>query len=177
MGEVTMTTDLIIRCEQPDEAAAIAATVAAAFGRETEAALVTALRDQDGLTVSLAAALDGMIVGHVALSPVAVGGRSGDGHWLGLGPLAVQPALQRQGIGRRLVDEAVAAAAASGASTVFVLGKSSYYGALGFDAAADFGWRCVYDVPPPAFRVKRLGESGKWPPPGTVTYHNAFAAL
>ncbi|MFL5333111.1 MAG: GNAT family N-acetyltransferase [Geminicoccaceae bacterium] len=172
-----MTTDLTIRCERPDDAAVIAATVAAAFGREAEAALVAALRDLDQLTVSLAAVLDDRIVGHVALSPVAVDERSGDGHWLGLGPLAVQRGLQRQGIGRRLVDEAVATAAASGASAVFVLGNSSYYGALGFEAATDFGCRCVYDVPPAAFRVRRLGEPGNWPPPGTVTYHGAFAAL
>ena len=72
---------------------------------------------------------------------------------------------------------AVELARERGASAVFVLGASHYYGRLGFDAAAPLGWRCTYDAPEPAFRVCRLGDPAQLPPPGTVLYHPAFDAL
>ena len=53
-----------------------------------------------------------------------------------------------------------------GASAVFVLGASHYYGRLGFDAAAPLGWRCTYEAPEPAFRVRRLGDPAQLPPTG-----------
>ena len=172
-----MASEPVIRHEQADDAAAIAALVAAAFGRDAEAELVAALRVQQGLALSLVALIEDELVGHVALSPVSVAGRSGGGRWLGLAPLAVAPARQRGGIGRRLAQAALAHAAAAGASAVFVLGEPGYYSALGFAAAAGLGWRCIYDAPPAAFRVRLLGEARDRPPPGTVSYHAAFAAL
>ena len=45
------------------------------------------------------------------------------------------------------------------------------------EAAAPLGWRCVYEVPEPAFRVHRLADGHRSPPPGTVTYHPAFDTL
>ena len=104
-------------------------------------------------------------------------GEPGGGRWLGLGPLAVAPEHQRQGIGSALVRRAVELAQERGTSAVFVLGAPHYYGRLGFDAAAPFGWRCTYDAPEPAFRVCRLGDPAQLPPPGTVLYHPAFDAL
>lgn len=167
----------VIRHEQADDAAAIAALVSAAFGRDGEAELVAALRAQGGLVLSLVALSGDELAGHVALSPVSVAGQSGSGRWLGLAPLAVAPARQREGIGRRLVQAALAQAAAAGAGAVFVLGEPGYYAGLGFEAAAGHGWHCVYDAPPAAFRVSLPGEAPDRPPPGTVLYHEAFATL
>ena len=172
-----MTDELILRPEEPGDRDAIAGTVRAAFGREAEAELVAALRSSGGLAHSLVAVAGDAVVGHVALSPVAVAGEADGERWLGLGPLAVLPARQNHGIGRRLVQGALAEAVAAGAAAVFVLGKSSYYRSLGFDAAVEHGWRCVYEVPEPAFRVRRLGPESELPPPGTVRYHAAFDAL
>ena len=172
-----MTEELILRREEPGDREAIARTVRAAFGRDAEAELVSALRSSGGLTHSLVAVAGSGVVGHVALSPVAIAGEGGGTRWLGLGPLAVLPTYQSQGIGRRLVESALAEATAAGAVAVFVLGKSSYYGSLGFDAAAEHGWRCIYEVPDPAFRVRLLGRDAELPPAGTVHYHAAFDAL
>ena len=138
---------------------------------------MAALRVGGGLWLSLVGSMEGEIVGHVALSPVEVAGEPGGGRWLGLGPLAVVPEHQRQGIGSALVRRAVELAQERGASAVFVLGASHYYGRLGFDAAAPLGWRCTYEAPEPAFRVCRLGDPAQLPPPGTVLYHPAFDAL
>ena len=172
-------TDLpaICRPELPDDAPAIAALVTAAFGNPAEAGLVDALRRASALVLSLVATSHGEVVGHVALSPVEVAGKPGQRRWLGLGPLAVAPALQRRGIGKALVRRALELAGEGGAAAVFVLGDPHYYGGLGFDAAAPLGWRCAYDAPEPAFRVCRLGDPAQLPPPGTVLYHPAFDAL
>ena len=181
-----------IRPEAAEDIDAIRRVIVAAFGAEAEARLVDALRAADALAVSLVAEVGGALVGHVGLSPVTVDGAEGAGRWLGLAPLAVAPAYQRRGIGGGprgagraggrgiggdLVRAAVAAAAANGAAAVFVVGRSTYYGRLGFAEAAGLGWRCELDVPAPAFRVCRLAPAARLPPPGTVAYHPAFATL
>lgn len=166
-----------LRPEEPGDAPAIAEVLKAAFGAPAEASLVASLREAGALTLSLVA-LDGdRIVGHVALSPVAVGGTAAGHRWLGLAPLAVHPDHQHRGIGAELVGAALAMAAARQAAVVFVLGRPDYYDRLGFETAAALGWRCVYEVPEAAFRVHRLGDAGRQPPAGTVTYHAAFDAL
>ena len=166
-----------IRPEELDDVAPIAEVIAAAFGTPAEMRLVAALREASALTVSLVAIADAEIVGHIALSPVAVGGAAAGTRWLGLAPLAVRPEWQRRGIGTDLVHATLALAAAHQAAVVFVLGPPGYYGRLGFDPATPLGWRCAYDVPEPAFRVHRTGVGARLPPPGIVTYHAAFAAL
>jgi putative acetyltransferase len=166
-----------LRAEAPGEAAAITALVTAAFASNGEARLVERLRAAGALTVSLVAVTAGEIAGHVALSPVEVDGRPGGRRWLGLAPLAVIPSRQRRGIGALLVAAAAESAAAVGAGTVFVLGSSRYYDRLGFEEARPLGWRCFYQVPSAAFRVRRLGDPTALPPPGTVRYHPAFDAL
>jgi putative acetyltransferase len=168
---------VLCRPELPSDAEAVVGVVAAAFGGPAEARLVEALRHAGALAVSLVALSGGEVVGHVALSPVAVDDLTGGGRWQGLAPLAVLPAHQGRGIGRTLVEAAVAAAARDGVVAVFVLGSSRYYGRLGFQAAAPLGWRCSYEAPEPAFWVRRLGDPALLPPAGTVSYHPAFAEL
>ncbi|MBB3232544.1 N-acetyltransferase [Halomonas stenophila] len=72
----------------------------------TEQFIVGALRRAGALTISLVAEKDGTLVGQVALSPVPLS--DGPPGWYGLGPVAVIPARQGQGIGSRVVEEALA---------------------------------------------------------------------
>jgi putative acetyltransferase len=98
---------MLIRVETSSDVAAIHAVVEAAFARSAEAVLVDALREAGDLTLSLVA-LDGDdIVGHVAFSKMNAPFRA-----LGLGPVAVQPTRQRNGIGGQLIREGLALAAA-----------------------------------------------------------------
>ncbi|MDI9701400.1 N-acetyltransferase, partial [Burkholderia cenocepacia] len=59
-------------------------------GGAFEQRIVDTLRADGALSVSLVAERDGRIVGHVAFSPVAIGGEpAGNQQWYGLAPLAV----------------------------------------------------------------------------------------
>ena len=79
-----------------------------AFGRPAEANLVDALRAHGKILLSLVAVQDDRVVGHILFSPVTI--ESAEGAWpaVGLGPMAVLPALQRQGIGSLLVTTGLA---------------------------------------------------------------------
>lgn len=66
-----------------------------------EAELVEGLRSQNALSVSLVAEHEGAIVGQVAFSPARTSGAAPG--WYGLGPVAVLPSHQGDGIGSALV--------------------------------------------------------------------------
>lgn len=162
-----------IRPERPGDAAAIGTLLEAAFGRPAEAILVAALRQAHALDVSLVAAQEGTLVGHVALSPVSVQGAFMPGV-LGLAPLAVHPDHPRRGIGGRLVEAALAAARKGGGKLVVVLGDPAYYRRFGFRPAKDIGVTCPWPGAEAAFQALILASP--WPR-GLVRYHAAFDAL
>lgn len=84
---------------------------------------------------SIVAELDGEVVGHV----ISTRGWVGHEGLLGLGPIAVTPRLQRQGIGSALMKETIARANAAGESGIVLLGSLGYYPRFGFVPAATLG--------------------------------------
>src|SRR5690606_25113924 len=87
-----------IRKETPQDAAEIRrltdeAFRTVAYSNQKEGEIVDALRAAKALTLSLVAEEDGQVLGHVAFSPVQIGGE--DKGWYGLGPVSVSP--DRQG--------------------------------------------------------------------------------
>lgn len=127
----------LIRPEQPADVAAIHALTEAAFRQaehssHTEQFIVDALRARGELTVSLVAEQDGAVVGHVAVSPVAVS--DGSAGWFGLGPISVLPARQGQGVGAALMQAAIDALRNQQAHGCVLLGEPAYYGRFGFRA-------------------------------------------
>ncbi|MCI0380318.1 MAG: N-acetyltransferase [Gemmataceae bacterium] len=163
----------LIRPERESDQAAIHAVHASAFPTPVEARLVDALRGASRLTVSLVAEVDGLVVGHVALSPVTIAGAA-DG--LGLAPVAVLPVHQRCGIGGLLVKESLAAAAQLGAGLVVVLGAREYYGRFGFQPAADWGLMDEYGGGS-AFQVIELRAGAIPRGAGLVRYAPEFAIV
>ena len=162
-----------VRAERDDDRPAIRSVIASAFAQAAHAAgneaqIVEALRDAGALTLSLVAEADGEIVGHVAFSPVRIAARKG--RYLGLGPVAVLPALQSGGIGAALIREGLRRICADGAAGCVVLGNPGYYRRFGFssDPALTFAGQ-----PSPYFQ--RLVWHGD-PPSGDVAYHPAFGA-
>ena len=91
-----------IRLEHPRDIAAVRAVNLAAFETRVEADLVEALREQASPVVSLVAEDVTGVVGHILFSPVTLDGPPHPGV-MGLAPMAVLPARQRQGIGASLV--------------------------------------------------------------------------
>ncbi len=161
---------MIVRDETRTDVATIRALVAAAFvdaphSNGSEANIIDRLRADGALSVSLVAEEDGAVVGHVAFSPVSIGGEAG---WYGLGPLAVAPSHRKRGIGAALVNAGLDRLHALGAKGCVVLGDPAYYGRFGF--GHDPGVRLA-NVPPQYFQ--RLAIRGE-PLVGLVEYHAAF---
>ncbi len=172
----TKAADMLIRPENPADRAAIHWVNTAAFGGVAEADLVDALREQAWPFVSLVAEENGVIVGHIAFTPVTSAARP-DARIMGLAPMAVAPERQRCGIGSALVRAGLAECRASGCGAVVVLGHPDYYPRFGFTAAARSGVGCEYDVPTEAFMALELEPGGLAGAAGIVRYHAAFAAL
>ncbi|MDQ0468859.1 GNAT family N-acetyltransferase [Labrys wisconsinensis] len=161
-----------IRDEEPQDAPAIRAVVAAAFeghphGAGTEHLIVDALRARGAMTLSLVAEEVGAILGHVAFSPVTIGAvRQG---WYGLGPLAVRPGRQRGGIGQALVRAGLERLAALGAKGCVLVGDPAYYRRFGFRSDPGLAYADV----PRVYVLARpfAGET----PRGSIDYDPAFA--
>jgi putative acetyltransferase len=165
-----------IRPESPRDGPTVRVVEASAFPTTAEADLVDALRAEASPLVSLVAEDDGVVVGHIMFSPVTLEGRS-DLRWMGLAPMAVRPARQRQGVGSALVRLGLDACRAMGVAAVVVLGHPAFYPRFGFQRASRFGLRCEYDVPDEAFMAIELAPAAFAGATGTVRYHPAFARV
>ena len=138
---------LRIRPETADDAEAIRNVNLAAFPTAQEADLVRQLREGSDAGISLVAEDDGTIVGHVMLSRMKVEGDGRPFRALGLGPVAVDPDRQRQGIGAALIEEALRRAQDGGEDMVFLLGEPDYYRRFGFSAQAAAPFASPYAGP------------------------------
>lgn len=134
------------------------------FSSGTEAQIVTALREADAVTVGLVADDDGEIVGQVTFSPVTIDGA--ESGWHALGPVAVAPGRQGEGIGEALITEGLSRLRALG-SAGCVLTGSAYYRRFGFDNSTAMR---VEGYPPEDFMVLAFGEQTN----GVVAFHPAF---
>lgn len=167
--------EIRIRRETPADEAAIHALNLAAFGGSLEADLVDALRREARPFVSLVAVDGDSIVGHIAFSPASLDSDAGK-PIAGLGPMAVLPSRQRQGIGSALVEAGLEHCRTAGFVAVVVLGHATYYPRFGFVRASDFGLGCEYDVPEEVFMARELEPDALAHAlgPGLVRYHPAF---
>ena len=104
----------------------------ACFGENRHMRTCQRLRDgrapAEGLAFSAMA--DGRLVGTLRLWHVSAGGVPA----LVLGPLAVDSASRKLGIGAALISHALAAAKARGHRAVILLGDAPYYARFGFSA-------------------------------------------
>jgi len=168
--------DMHIRAEQPGDRDTIHTLNAEVFDTVAEARLVDALREQARPIVSLVAERAHRIVGHILFSPVSLSGHS-DAKIMGLGPMAVSPEYQHQGIGSALVQEGLDRCRQLGFGAVAVLGHPGYYPRFGFLPASRFGIGCEYDVPEEVFMMRELQTGYLRGRSGTISYHAAFRQL
>ena len=164
-----------IREEQPGDAPRITQIQYAAFKGHPmhppgagpfEHHIVEKLRAAGALTLSLLAEMDGQAVGHIALSPAAVG--QYEEGWVLLGPGGVVPEHQGRGVGAALIREALARMRGAGACGVVLVGDPGFYTRFGFASLPGLGYPGV-----PGQYVLAVGF-GSDPPQGEIAAHGAF---
>lgn len=165
-----------IRDEKASDHDDIRLIVTAAFGVAGEANLVDALRANGGLTLSLVAASDAGIVGHIAFSPVSINDSSSVDA-IGLGPMAVLPEYQRQGIGSQLIEAGLERLREEGHRIVVVLGHAGYYPRFGFMPSKQFGIEWEHPAPEDAFMILPLQPDALTGVRGKVRYRPEFDAV
>jgi putative acetyltransferase len=148
------------------EAVTVSAFLHAPHTSHTEQFIVNELRKAGQLTVSLVAEAAGLVVGHVAVSPVSIS--DGAPGWFGLGPISVVPEYQGRGLGSRLMREALRILREKGAAGCVLLGDPGYYSRFGFQPDPDL---ILAGVPPEYFQAVSFDSSR---PRGIVSYHSAF---
>ena len=132
-----------IRESQPNDLALLETLYPAAFPEEDLLPLVRELHGKEPQAFALVAVADGVLLGHVVFT---ICGFAGSDEKLALlGPLAVAPARQRQGLGKALVQAGLKRLEESGTRRVYVLGDPGYYGRFGF--AADHRVAPPYPLP------------------------------
>jgi putative acetyltransferase len=136
--------DLEIRQETPSDVAGIRLVEEQAFQRRTEADLVDLCRKRGKISLSLVAAGDGGIVGHILFTPVTLEARGDTLRGLGLGPVAVLPECQRSGIGSRLMHAGLEQCRERDYDFIVLLGDPHYYSRFGFTPARGFGLTSDY---------------------------------
>ena len=120
-----------IRPEQAADNDEILTLQMAAFGPGAAARAAFRVREQASHDATLSFVLidDAAILGSVRQTHVTIG----DDRGLLLGPLVVDPAHKKNGIGRALVRRALEAARAAGVPYVILVGDAPYYRPLGFE--------------------------------------------
>lgn len=157
--------DFLIRPETPADYRAVEALTRDAFWNVyrpgcLEHYLVHRYRGREGFVpeLDLVLEMDSRIVGHIMYVRAAI---HTDGGTLlpvmTFGPISIAPECQRRGLGKALLEDSLARAAALGAKAVCIEGNPAFYGKSGFVAAASTAIR-YNDEPsaPPYFLLKEL---------------------
>ncbi|MBS5883919.1 N-acetyltransferase [Clostridium sp.] len=148
----------------------------AEFTDNDEHNLVKRLRSSDEFIkeLSLIAEIDNKIIGHILLSKALIKDVNKDIETLALAPLAVLPEYQSNGIGKKLINEAIEKAKSLGYKSIVVLGHENYYPKFGFKKASNYGIKAPFDVPDEAYMVLELLPNALNEVNGVVEYSQAF---
>jgi putative acetyltransferase len=163
-----------IRGEYPDDVAAVREVNRLAFGQEQESNIVDALRTNGAALLSLVATVDGQVVGHIMFSPLTV---AENVKALALGPMAIAPEYQRQGIGTRLIEAGNRKIKDAGYPFIIVVGHAEYYPRFGFRRASEYGIKCEWDVPDEVFMLLVLNEAKMQGASGLAKYRHEFSTV
>ena len=138
-----------IRREQPADYAAVEQLTREAFWNVyrpgcMEHYVVHVLRDDPAFVPELDLVLEreGQLIGHVLYMRAQL--HTVDGRILPVmtfGPISIRPDLQRQGLGKRLLEDSMERARALGAGALCIEGNIDFYGKSGFVVAGTRGIR------------------------------------
>jgi putative acetyltransferase len=162
-----------IREEGPGDVATIRDVNKLAFGQDQEGNIVDALRSNGAVLLSLVATLNGRVVGHIMYSPLSLCEVIG----AGLGPMAVLPEHQRQGIGSQLVEAGNQRLEEAGCPFIIVVGHANFYPRFGFRPATAYGITCEWEVPDEVFMVLVLDQAKMHGVSGLAKYRPEFSSV
>lgn len=169
---------MIIRSEQISDYKDVYHLNFKAFGeREDESQLVERIRNSDGFIpeLSMVAEQDEKIVGHLLISKATIIDKEQKNEVLVLAPVAVDPSLQKSGIGSILIEEGLRRSKHLGYGLVFLIGHPTYYPRFGFKPAREYEFELKqYNVPNDVFMVKELGEGELKKLSGELIYPKSF---
>jgi len=168
---------MIIRPEKTDDIVRIREINISAFGNETEADLVDALRKSGISLISLVAEKNKNVIGHIMFSPVTINNGCSSISAAALAPMAVLPKFQGKGVGSMLVKKGLEQCKQAGYSAVVVLGHPEYYPKFGFVPSVTYSIKSEFNVPDEVFMIKELTEGALRNCHGTVKYHKVFMTL
>ena len=139
--------DFLIRRETPADYREVEVLTREAFWNVyrpgcLEHYLVHRYRGREGFVpeLDLVLEMNGRLVGHIMYVHAAI--HTDDGKVLPVmtfGPISIAPECQRRGLGKALLDDSLARAAALGAKAVCIEGNPAFYGKSGFVPAAGTG--------------------------------------
>jgi putative acetyltransferase len=162
-----------IRKERPVDIPSIRDLNKRAFEQDQEANIVDALRSNGAASLSLVATLDDRVVGHIMYSPAELGEFTG----AGLGPMAVLPEHQRQGIGSKLIEAGNRQLNDAGCPFIVVVGHADYYPRFGFRPARPLGITCEWEVPDNVFLLLMLDPVKLQGVAGIAKYRHEFSTV
>ena len=159
----------VIRVALQTDKPAIQELTTRAFGQEDEARIIRQMEADGDVILQLVADMEGRIVGHILFYTLGVRGRLGGA---GLGPMSVDPWVQKEGIGRQLVVAGLTMMREGGCSIVFVLGHDWFYPRFGFNIEATEPFQSRFKGP--HFFAVRLRHGP--PMSGELMFPAAFGA-
>jgi putative acetyltransferase len=140
--------EIVVRPERAEDIPAITVVNERAFGRREEGDIVDRLRESDSEFLSLVAEEDGAVTGAILFTPAVIDLPAGRIGGMLLGPLAVLPEHQRQGVGSALMRHGLELLRERGCLFVVLVGHAEYYPRFGFERASALGLVCPWDGVP-----------------------------
>jgi predicted N-acetyltransferase YhbS len=157
---------LTILPEKPEDAGPIERLHERTFGPGRYARTAYRIREQitHKLDLSFTARIGTLLVGSVRLTPV----RIGETPALLLGPLTIEPPFRDKGIGKAMMERAMAVARAKGHRLVILVGDEPYYARVGFKRVPKGQVKLAGPVDPGRLLVAELTEGAFADVTGTV---------
>ena len=172
-----MNQEISIRSEKECDFEAIRQVNDHAFGRPEEGRLVDNLRQlpEFDSRLSLIAEANGKIIGHALFCPIYIQGEDGEEYpCLSLGPIAVIPSHQNQGVGGMLIETGHRAALDLDYTAVVLLGHPEYYPRFGYLPAEKWDLRNSWNIDGDPWMAIELVEGALACKAGLVKYPEAF---
>ncbi|MEM6700133.1 MAG: N-acetyltransferase [Bacteroidota bacterium] len=154
----------------------VAAFKDVAISDHKEQFLVRRLRKSEAFIpeLSLVAALNGQIIGHILLTKIKIANKNKHHGSLALAPISVLPEFQGKGIGGKLILSAHRIAESLGFQSIILLGHANYYPRFGYKKASEFDIQLPFEVPEENCMAIELKENALNKVSGTVVYPKAF---